>query len=154
MSQTTDQRTKRLIEQLACEGIEKAIITHPLNILYLTGVRIKPYERLVALILDVKAKAGVLLLPSLEKSVKTDGSLAKVLIEDHEDPVDKLLEVLDTAAIIGVEKQVLSLFFSEGIARRQAIEFVDIGAMIMDLRICKAADEIDRIHAAEINGYI
>lgn len=152
MKQTTDRRRNRLIEQLAGEGIEKAIITHPLNILYLTGVRIKPYERFMALILDVKGKEGVLMLPSLEKSVKTNCNVAKVLIEDHEDPVNKLLEVLDTAAIIGVEKKVLSLFFSEGIAHRTAIELVDIGSMIMSLRTCKALDEIEQIKTAAVHG--
>ena len=152
MSQTTDRRRNRLIEQLAGEGIEKAIITHSLNILYLTGVRIKPYERFMALILDVKGKEGVLMLPSLEKSVIIDGNVAKVLIEDHEDPVNKLLEVLDTAAIIGVEKKVLSLFFSEGIARRPAIKLVDIGSMITNLRTCKAPDEIERIKTAAAHG--
>ena len=89
MGQATDRKRNRLIEQLAGAGIEKAIITHPLNILYLTGVRIKPYERFMALILDVKGEEGVLMLPSLEKSVKTNGNVAKVLIEDHEDPVKK-----------------------------------------------------------------
>jgi Xaa-Pro dipeptidase len=152
LNQATDRRRNRLIEQLASEGIEKAIITHPLNILYLTGARIKPYERFLALILDVKAKEGTLMLPSLEKSVKTDGNVANVLIEDHEDPVDKLLEVLDAAAIIGIEKQVLSLFFAEGIARRPAIELVDIGSMIMSLRTCKASDEIERIKTAAAHG--
>jgi Xaa-Pro dipeptidase len=152
MRQRTDRRKNRLIEQLAGEGIEKAIITHPLNILYLTGVRIKPYERFMALILDVKKKEGVLMLPSLEKSLKTNGSVAKVLIEDHEDPVNKLLAVLDTAVIIGVEKKALSLFFSEGITRRTAIELVDIGSMIMSFRTCKAADEIESIKAAAAHG--
>ena len=59
MKQTTDRRRNRLIGQLAGERIEKAIITHPLNILYLTGVRIKPYERFIALILDVGKRGNL-----------------------------------------------------------------------------------------------
>ena len=136
MGQTTDRRRNRLIEQLAGEGIEKAIIMHPLNILYLTGVRIKPYERFMALILDVKGEKGVLMLPSLEKSVKTNGNVAKVLIEDHEEvaPVGHHVVLAIPAVLkIGSGEQLLALQDAHALIRCDAGHHHGIAIRVEDL---------------------
>lgn len=136
------------MERLAEEGVEKAIISDPTNILYLAGAKIKPYERFLALVLDSKKKKTTFILPSLEKSVNTDPAIAKVLYGDHEDPIDKLMDVLDNTETIGVEKEYLSMSLAEKVADRHGDRLLDIGPLVLDLRRYKSPQEIENIQTA------
>lgn len=140
------------MERLADEGAEKTIISDPTNILYLTGSKIKPYERFLALVLDSKEKKTTFILPSLEKSVNTDQTIAKVLFGDHEDPIGKLMDVLDNTKTIGVEKEYLSMSLVEKVADRHGDRLLDIGPLVRNLRLCKNSDEIENIKTAAAYG--
>ena len=136
------------MKSLSDNGIEKAMVSNPTNILYLTGTRIKPYERFLAFILDSKSQKTTFILPSLEKSVNTDSTISKVFCGDHEDPMKKLMDVLGACEILGVEKDYITLSLSEKVADQDGVQLVDISPLIQELRLCKDSEEINNIKIA------
>jgi Xaa-Pro dipeptidase len=60
------ERRDHLARRAAAAGIDKLMVCDPLNLFYLTGVRITPYERFIALMLDAETGRCQLILPGLE----------------------------------------------------------------------------------------
>ena len=149
------QRRDQLFDCLAARGIETAMVNTPTHIQYLTGVKINPYERFVALFLNCHNRQCYLILPSLEKGLSCDNSIAKVVYGDDEDSTDKLLDLVERSDALGVEKDRLAFSLGEKIlahtppkASPKRFRFEDIGRLIWDLRLCKGPKEIETIQTA------
>ncbi len=142
------ERRKRLFEHLTDSGVEIAMATSPVTVLYLTGTKIKPYERFMALVLNSKTGEATFILPGLERSVNTDKTIAEVFYGDHEDPFSKLMDVLKTFNILGIEKDWLSFTLAEKIGDLFDGRFVDISPPLRELRLSKDSDEVDNIKTA------
>ena len=75
MSPMFNKRRDLLTEKAAAAGSDMLMICNPVNLLYFTGIKITPYERFIALILDTRSRQAQLVLPELERdAAKTPGS--------------------------------------------------------------------------------
>lgn len=159
MAQNTDiyvLRRSRLLDYLTQNGIGPALVTSPTNVAYLTGVHCNPHERFLALALDAALREVKLYLPLLDAASAEAAApeLALVPVSDNDDPYELLRRHTpgSNAAQLGVEKGAVSLAKAE---RLQAVYagagFADVEPFILDMRLSKSEDEIERIvHAVDI----
>jgi len=82
MNQLYADRLGRVCGQLENKGLTQMIVSDPLSIWYLTGVRIEPYERLFALYIRTDGK-HVFFLNNLFVIPETD--IGKVWMSDTDD---------------------------------------------------------------------
>src|SRR5260370_41277552 len=89
---------------MASHDLTAVYITRPVSIAYLTGVRVDPFERLMAL--AVKPDRATLILPAIEREnaerAKTDAEI--VSRRDGEDPYRMVRQALADSARLGAEK--------------------------------------------------
>ncbi|MEL7563423.1 MAG: Xaa-Pro peptidase family protein [Dehalobacterium sp.] len=147
------QRRNELLKNLAKRGIEKVIVGKPLNIYYFTGIMINPYERFVALLLDVKNNSCLMILPNLEKEIASIKGIPEILHRDDEDPVLKLQEVLAECKILGLETDYFSMKLGEKFRLGlPEMELIDISRVIENCRLYKGQEEIEAIRQAAEYG--
>ncbi|WP_027363936.1 M24 family metallopeptidase [Desulfotruncus alcoholivorax] len=153
MGSTYARRRSELFKILAHRGIEQVIVGKPLNIYYFTGIMINPYERFVALLLDSKNNSCSMILPSLEKEIASVKGIPEILHRDDEDPILKLLEVLDGCNTLGVEMDYFDMKLGEKfIEYLPKMKLIDASKLIGNLRIYKDQEEIEKIHTAARYG--
>ncbi len=139
-----ENRRNCLIERAAAAGIDMLMVCDPVNLLYFTGIKITPYERFIALLLDVRSGQAQLVLPSLERDAARDSRLRVEFYGDHDDPFLPVVEFLGPCRLPGVEKRSLSLAVAEkiitGLNRKSDSSITvlaDITGIISDIRLIK-----------------
>ena len=143
-------RRKRLIGAAAELGIDQMLICDPLNLYYLTGAKLTPYERFIGLIMNLESGDSFLILPRLEKGCKADPDLTIQYYKDDQDPYRLVAGLLGSGHKLGIEKAYLPLSRAERIAAAISISegdflggFTDIGKLVADLRLIKKPMEIE-----------
>jgi Xaa-Pro aminopeptidase len=145
----------------AAADIDALLITPGADLRYLTGYDALPLERLTCLVVPADGPAS-LVVPALEKpaaEASPAGELALDILswQEHEDPVQRVAQMLPTAARIGLDDHM----WAEKVLRfRDAMPRAEqrlAGAVLSELRIRKddaeiralreAAEAIDRVHA-------
>jgi Xaa-Pro aminopeptidase len=137
---------------MARHDLDAALVTRPVSIAYLTGVRAEPYERLMAL--AVTSDRATLILPAIEREnaerAKTDAEIASW--RDGEDPYRLVHDALEGSVRLGVEKEHMTLAIADALRERlHAREMYDVAPEIRRLRRTKSSVELDKLaHAAAI----
>jgi Xaa-Pro dipeptidase len=137
---------------MARHDLGAALITRPVSMAYLTGVRAEPYERMMAL--AIKPDRATLILPAIEREnaerAKTDAEI--ISWRDGEDPYRLVREALQDSVRLGVEKEHMTLAVAEALRERlNAREMVDVAPEIRRLRRTKSPVELEKLaHAAAI----
>ena len=153
MQTVYDNRCGSLLSRAHELGIEKILIGKPLNIFYLTGIMINPYERFLALLLDTKNNQCTMILPSLEKGIAEKQQIPEILIRDDEDPVKKLAGVLGTCNSVALEMDYFPMAFGEKLKEySQKILLMDCSGMVIAQRMYKDDKEIEMIQMAAHYG--
>jgi len=142
------ERRNRLFNHLSACSLSAALLNSPVTIAFFTGVKIKPYERFLGLVLDERNRTATLILPGLEKSAVTDPGIAKVLCSDHENPMDCLSVLLNGINRLGVEKNNLVTGLAQKISDNLHLQLADIGNFVVGQRLLKDAAEVDCIRRA------
>ena len=149
MNSVYSSRRERLLAHLAENGPGKALVTNPLNLCYLTGNRIAPYERLYALVLDGANTSCSFLLPSLHYSLPLDSSIEKISYNDEDDPAALLSEMISSSDRLGVEFDAFSFALSNKfMSHNSALRFEDIGTLLSKYRMLKTGEEIEALQTA------
>jgi Xaa-Pro aminopeptidase len=155
MSQLFKNRRDRLIERAAAAGSDMLMVSDPISLLYFTGIKITPYERFIALLLDIRSGQCQLVLPSLERDVVKDSRLMVEFYSDHEDPFLPVIEFLGACRLPGVEKGSLPLAVAEKIltglnhkSDRSITSLADITGIISDIRQIKDDTELNYLRTA------
>ena len=128
---------------------DPALVTRPVSIAYLTGLRIEPHERLAALVR--RGGRTVLLVPELERdhAAAEAGDVEVVVWRDGDDPVDALAELIGPADVLAVERGHITLRLAEELRSRLDIsEFADLDDELRRLRMVKSPDEIALLQKA------
>jgi len=137
---------------MASHDLDAALVTRPVSIAYLTGVRVDPHERLMAL--AVKRGRATLILPAIEREnaerAKTDADIASW--RDGEDPYLLVHDVLEGSVRLGVEKEHMTLAVADVLRERlHTREMFDMAPEIRRLRRTKSPVELEKLaHAAAI----
>jgi Xaa-Pro dipeptidase len=132
--------------------VDRACITDPISIAYLTGFRADPHERLMALV--VAADQALLLLPDLEReSAERIASEVTLLPwQDGVDPYRLLRDALGQPRRLGLEKAHLTL---ERWELLDASDYVDCGEAVRGMREVKQAHELQLMQrAAELTDQV
>lgn len=143
---------ERLLTAMETEGLQQMIVSDPMSIYYLTGNRIAPGERMLALL--VKLDGGhKLIVNDLFRQTRNPGGEV-VYYNDIDDCVAVLAGFADKAASIGIDK----CWPSQFLLRLQALGFTNCvnGSLILDaVRRIKSAEEQEKMrHASRINDAV
>lgn len=142
-------RREILLEDLAADGSGKALITKPLSICYLTGIRVTPYERLYALVLDGVEKNCTFILPALDYSLPLEAAIEKKTYRDEDDPIDLLRELIGSDECLGIEFDAFPFALSSRLTcGSKALRFEDMGTLLSGYRLLKTAGEIEALQTA------
>jgi len=148
MTSLLQERRDNLLDRLAGCNLSAAMLNDPVTIAFFTGAKIKPYERFLGLVLDGRNRTATLILPSLEKSAKTDPGVVKRFCEDHENPMACLTLLLKGIDGLGVEKNNLTTGLANKISDHLNVHLEDIGEFIVGQRLLKERAEVDIIRQA------
>lgn len=130
-------------------GAEPALVTRPVSIAYLTGLRVEPHERLVALVL--RAGGAVLLVPELEREhAEAEARGVEIAVwRDGDDPLAALAELIGPADRLAVERGHLTLALAEGLRDRLDVsEFTGVDEELRLRRLVKSPEEIELLQRA------
>jgi Xaa-Pro dipeptidase len=152
MTQLFENRRNQLAQRAVAAGMDTLMVCDPVNLLYFTGIKITPYERFVALLMDTRSGQAQLILPSLERDAAKDSGITAGFYGDHDDPFLFVIEFLGPCRLPGVEKSSLPLGTAEKILTGlnhksdQAITaFADITGIISDGRLLKDGTELKNL---------
>ncbi len=155
MPQLFENRRNQLIERVTTAGIDMLLVCDPVNLLYFTGVKITPYERFIALLIDVRSGRSLLVLPSLERDTAKDSGIIAEFYGDHDDPFLPVVEFMGACRLPGVEKSSLPLATTEKIltslnrkSDRSITALADITGIVADLRLLKDDTELKYLRMA------
>jgi Xaa-Pro dipeptidase len=143
-----DARVERLREAAGRAGLDAVVVTSPASIFHLTGFDGIQFERLFAVAVPVGG-GGALIVPRLdeESAGRAPTGLERVGYDPASDGFPELVRALAGGHVIGVEEE----HFTFGRARRLEAEGLEprpAGELVMDLRIAKDAEELERIRYA------
>ncbi|MGQ0845893.1 MAG: M24 family metallopeptidase [Sporichthyaceae bacterium] len=146
-------RLARARAATAAAGLGALLVTPGPDLRYLTGYVAKPLERLTCLVLPADADP-VLVVPFLERQAAEDAGIAALGLEiadwqETDDPIELVAKLLPAGtANYGVDDHM----WAEKVLRLRmgmpAIEQRLAGGVLRDLRVRKAADEVDALREA------
>jgi Xaa-Pro dipeptidase len=148
MTSIFQKRRDNLLDHLAACDLSAAMLSDPISIAFFTGVKIKPYERFLGLVMDGRNRCASLVLPSLERSAIADPGVVKVFCGDHENPMACLADLLNGIDRLGVEKNSLALGLADTMAHHLNVQLLDIGEFVVGQRLLKDSSEVDIIRKA------
>lgn len=147
MNQT---RLNRILHKLAEQGLSQMILTDPAAIFYLTGVRIDPGERLLALC--IRQEARPILTVNRLFPVPEDPDVQTVWYGDNEDGVGLLAGYIAKDHRLGVDKNMSAGVLLGLMERGAAAGYISASASVDVVRAVKDREEILRLRrASELN---
>jgi Xaa-Pro dipeptidase len=149
MQNPYQSRIETLIMQLESRDIDLAIITSPKNVFYYTGFNSEPYERFMALVMDMNSQKQYLFVPSLDLEVAEKNSNIKhiVPVSDELNPYQIVKDTVgERVKIFGLETKSVSLYQQEQL-NQFFPDFIyqDIGGMISKQRMRKTLEERKKV---------
>ncbi|WP_148133595.1 M24 family metallopeptidase [Candidatus Formimonas warabiya] len=145
---------------MAEKGITKVLVTNPINIFYLTGASIVPYERFMGLVLDGETGKSHLIIPGFEKGHCEEEGTLEIGYQDHEDALAIAADLVQGCEKLGVEKKTLPLFILEQLAallkQKQPgpgvlCDLVEADYFLEEMRFHKDSGELEKM--AKAAGY-
>ena len=125
-----EARAKRILDELQKQGVSQMLLTDPMSIAYLTGIRMTPIERFYALLLRADGHHAYFLNHLFY--VPQEVGAEKVWYSDT-DPVPELVAAhLDKHAVLGVDKDLKARFLLPLMEMKAAAGFVN-GSEAMDI---------------------
>ena len=149
-----DEAARRLLDE---ERLDAMLVVGTPNLAYVAGFRVKPFERLVLLVVR-RDRPLAIVVPGIEQESAQDAlpADAEVLVwSDDDGPYEAVVAAvagLPVGAAVGIEKAALTVAVYELFAKAlPGAAFVDCGAALGRVRLVKDDDEIACIRrAAEI----
>ena len=142
-------RRAKLLEYMKNEGPSVTVITSPLNICYLTGARIEPYERLYALVIDASVENYSFIFPSVDSGVIIDNTIERITYNDTDDPVRRLRRLADGKDMLGLEYDALPYALYKRLnGHTDDMKLSDISPVLKRMRLTKNKEEVDLIREA------
>ena len=133
----------RVREWLIEAGLDAAYLTDPVTVAHLTGLRVDPFERLMAV--AVTRTEATLVLPAIEQDKAAAAARGVRLAPwaDGQDPYALVTAALSGAGTIAVEKRHISLEAAETLLARTGLSRLDdAGPWMRSLRRLKTEREI------------
>lgn len=139
MNALKTNRVNRIVELMEKEGVKQLLITSPASIYYLTERHLEPGERMLALYLNYKGEA-TLVINELFPFKEVEG-LKLLWYKDGEEPVDKLLTLVNKNYSLGIDKEWPSRFLIKLMEKEAAKGYVNSSPIIDRVRMIKDEEE-------------
>ena len=150
ISQFTN-RLKAFMDNARSLGVELAVVSTPVNIRYLTGVRIETFERFGALLICLRSEESTLIIPKLDEGKVKELNLHYLTYTDSEGPrapVERFTSECGKAAVVGFESNAPLRHFWLLRSVLGGFKDLSIDDALVSLRITKDEEEISNIKAA------
>ncbi|WP_126427764.1 M24 family metallopeptidase [Brevibacillus marinus] len=148
MDQSRMQRLRDFMER---KDLQAVLLTLPKHVYYLSGYFSNPHERFMGLLVPRDAEP-VLIVPALDEEAARQAAreLRIVSYADTHNPYRLVKSLLPPGVVrLGVEKNHLTVTRFEQLAAEQlAREYIDVEAVLREMRLIKTADEVARIRKA------
>jgi Xaa-Pro dipeptidase len=133
-------------------GLDALLVVAPPNLAYVSGFRVQPHERLIALVVPCDGKPR-LVCPSLEEEaarIALHGRADLHVWRDEDGPGDALASALAGVGVrLGIEKAHLSVANAElAAAAAPGATFTGCDSLLAELRAVKSEEEIASIREA------
>ncbi|MFP3195536.1 MAG: Xaa-Pro peptidase family protein [Caldivirga sp.] len=144
-------RVRLLLRELGEKGVDLALVSTPVNLRYLTGVRLETFERFGALLLCVGTGEVTLIVPKLDEGKAITTGLPYITYLDQEGPLEAVRRATSGcsgARVVGFEGNapIRNLWVLRGVLGGFRDE--DIDPVLAGMRIVKDDDELGSIKAA------
>jgi len=144
-----------LCQKMRENKIEKALVTNPTNIFYLTGANIVPYERFIGLIIDTESEKSTVIVPGFEKGHCKDEGTQEVLYPDNEDPLTKAAALMQGSNILGMDRKNVPFFIAEKLIfmleqaeLNVSLDIREVDSFLEEMRLHKDDTELQKMHQA------
>ncbi|WP_312474195.1 Xaa-Pro peptidase family protein [Neobacillus sp.] len=152
MSKQFQIRLNALVQHLKERQVDIAIVNSPKNVFYYTGFNSEPFERFMALVIDLRNETNYLFVPALDQEDAEKSSYVKriVPISDELNPYKVLKETIgEGVKSIGLETKNVSLFQQEQLNHFfSRFSYQNVGEFISGQRMRKTADECSKVQYA------
>ncbi|MBM7587360.1 Xaa-Pro dipeptidase [Bacillus pakistanensis] len=155
MSEQYQKRLNKFIQYLENQQVDVAIVNSPKNVFYYTGFHSEPYERFMALVIDLRNQKNYLFVPALDQEAAEETSYVKeiVPVSDELNPYKVLKDTIgEDLQSIGLETKNTSLFQQEQLhSLFSNFSYQNIGEFISSQRMRKSSEECRKVqHAVQV----
>lgn len=147
------QRLNEIIKSLSEKGLEQMVICDPCSVFYLTGIMIKPGERMLALYINSDSSKNKFFINELF-TVNEDVGVEKIRFDDNVDSAELLAKYTDHTKPLGIDKKFEARFLLRLMECGAASEYVNSSECVDYARSQKDSDEVVLMReASRINDY-
>lgn len=139
-------RLQKIRENMKRFDLTQLIITCPDSIFYLVGEWIHPGERMLALYVDLE-KQPKLILNALFP-IERDLGVEIISYDDTENPVAYLSKLIDTNAVMGIDKEWPSRFLITLMEENEGLKVRNSSIAVDQARMIKTPEEVDLMRKA------
>ena len=155
MSEQFQIRLNTLIQYLEEQQVDMAIVNSPKNVFYYTGFNSEPFERFMALVIDVRKGSNYLFVPALDQEDAERSSNVKciVSISDEINPYKILKDTIGKdVKSIGLETKNVTIYQQEQLKHYfSSFSYQNIGEFISGQRMRKTPEECNKVqHAVHV----
>ncbi len=146
-------RKTRITELMREKGVKAVVLSPAMNMLYTTGFRTFPGERLLVSVLDVNGELIFIAPKMYEQEIKEKGVFDRIICwDDSQDPKDILDEICRekgyAGSVIAIEDTMWYNAFEKIYEAFGQARFVKASGLIGELRKYKSADEAEKMREA------
>lgn len=134
------QRLNKILQEMERQNIPQMIISSPASIFYLTGKWIEPGERMLTLYINTNGDKKLVINELFP--VNAIEGVELILYKDTDDPIGRLINIVDKTKVLGVDKFWPAHFLIKLMERNAAAGFVNGSPIIDRTRMIKDAEEI------------
>lgn len=143
------QRLNKIIKALSEKGLEQMVICDPCSVFYLTGIMIKPGERMLALYINSDSSKNRFFINELF-TVNEDVGIDKVRFDDNVDAAELLSKYIDHDKPLGIDKKLEARFLLRLMECGAADKYVNSSECVDYVRSQKDSDEAVLMREASI----
>ena len=133
------ERIKRVMDVMTAAGVSQLVVSDTMVIYYLTGIKIWPGERLLALVIDRSSRHFAMINELFPAGKKLE--LEQVWYNDVQDGVAIMAEKMDDTGVIGIDKNWPARFLLRLQELKPNARFVNSSDIIDGVRRIKDAEE-------------
>ena len=147
------KRFDAVIAKMCEKGIDQLVVAAPSSVFYLTGKKVRPGERLLALFLDTHGTRKFFV-NELFCITEAPG-LDLVTYNDTGDPIAIMAEMVNPAGTLGIEKTWPAHFLISLMERVPGTKIINGSSVIDEVRMIKDPQEIDLMRkSSQINDAV
>ncbi len=145
-----EERIRRVLAALKGSGAEQLLVTDPMSVFYLCGVRVQPFERFFGLLLRADGRHALFLNRLFH--VPQDPGIEKVWYSDTDDAALLIAARVDPSLPLAVDKDLPARFLLPLMERRAAAAFLNGSPAVDRTRGVKdSAEQEKMILSSQIN---